>query len=392
MDKAQLIETNFDNSAQNLNTKGVWKPRRILAVKLDALGDALLTTPALRAIKATYPTAQLEVLTAAGGPALAGLPYIDRVLNFDKHSYDNPREALKPANLAKALKFALQLACARYDAVIFFHHFTLAFGALKFAGLGLATLAPLRVGLDNGLGRAWFLNRRVKDEGFGAKNEREYWLELAGAIGAKLPEGDDGRPELFVSKDAKARAQELWAKIDNGKRPVVAIGPGGGNYSLARRWLPVGFAKVADGLVKQFDAKIVIMGSSEEIGLGQEIRGLMTYPEAVTIIAGETRVDEAVAFLENCALFIANDGGLTHLAAVAKTPSVVLFGPSNAMAWRPFGEKVAVVQASLDLPCRPCLYRGKQLGSRYGCAPRPCLTAITPAQVLEVAEQLINSR
>jgi heptosyltransferase-2 len=408
-------------------------PKKILAVKLADLGDALTITPALRALKATYPAARVEVLTDNGGPALQSLPYIDRVITFNKRIYDSRREALRPDNLLRAANFFRELALNRYDTVIFFHHFTLAFGALKFAALGLATLAPLRIGLDNGKGRAWFLNRKVADRGFGALTEREYWLELVAALGAQLPPGDDGRPELFVSPTARTtarnilnanrvlpleaspngfqrtlpdeksevRSQKSELEVPNSalstqhsalgtNSVLIALAPGGGNYSLARRWYPVSFARVADKLVERYEAKILLMGSRDEIELANEVRELMQHPEAAVNLAGATSVPEAVALLEECRLFIGNDAGLTHLASVAGTPIVVIFGPTNAEAWKPFGEQVRVVQAPIELPCRPCLYRKFELGSRYGCAPRPCLSYISPEQVVEAAEELLG--
>ncbi len=366
-----------------------WQPKKILAVKLADLGDALLITPALRALKNSYPTAKIEVLTTRGGAILENLPYVDQVLFFDKYSYDSPREALKPENIWKAAKFGGELVRPRYDAVIFFHHFSLAFGALKFAALGLTTLAPLRAGIDNGKGYAWFLNHKMHDYGFGAISEREYWLDLALTLGGRLPEGDKGQPELIVSEAARAKAQKLRESFGAG--PVVVLGPGGGGYTLARRWMPVKFAQVADELVKQYDAKIVISGSgAEEVVLADQIARLMQHGEQVVNLVDKTSVPEIVALLEKCNLYIGNDGGLAHLAAIANTPSVVIFGPTNARAWQPFNEKLAIVQAPIALPCRPCLYRGDSLGSRYGCAPRPCLTAISPAQVVQAAKGVLS--
>lgn len=364
-----------------------WQPRRILAVKLADLGDALMITPALRALKATYPAARLDVLTTNGGPALEGLPYVDQILFFDKYSYDTPREALQPENLGQALKFFGQLSQVGYDAVIFFHHFSLAFGALKFAGLGLATLAPVRVGLDNGFSRGWFLTHKLHDLGFGAISETDYWLELVELLGAKLPEGDAGEPEIFVSDAARATAQ---ARL-NGWPAVLALAPGGGGYSLSRRWLPIRFAQVADYFVQKHHMAVVILGSADEVALAEEIRTMMQQPDAATILAGETSVPEVVALLEGCALFVGNDGGLAHLAAVAHTPGAVVFGPTNARAWKPFYENLRVVQAPTVLPCRPCLYRNNGLGTRYGCAPRPCLTNIAAQQVIEAAEAVLVS-
>ncbi len=367
-------------------------PKKILVVKLADLGDALLITPALRALRETFPQAQIEVLTTNGGPVLENSPYLDRVIYFDKYLFDQPREALKSKNLFQAIRFLFSLTLARYDTLIFFHHFTTRWGTLKYAALALATLAPVRLGLDNG--RGWFLNRRVEDQGFEASSEREYWLELAQALGAKSPE--DTRPSISLSVAAKNKADQLYNSLP-GSGPVVAIHPGGGNYSLARRWLPGKFAEVANALIQQHGARIVLVGGPDEVKLGQQVIDLMSCPEQAVNFAGKTNIGEVSAFLAKCDLFIGNDAGLMHLATAVGTPVIAIFGPTNRRAWGPYGETKEegggsiVVQAELDLACRPCLYRGKELGWRNGCAARPCLTEIRAEQVLEAANKVMSS-
>jgi len=367
-------------------------PKKILVVKLADLGDALLITPALRALRETFPQAKIEVLTTNGGPVLENSPYLDRVIYFNKYLFDQPREALKPKNLFQAARFLFGLTLVRYDTLIFFHHFTTRWGTLKYGALALATLAPVRLGLDNG--RGWFLNRRVVDRGFESSSEREYWLELVQALGAKLPE--DIRPSINLSIANRNKADQLYNTLP-GSGPVVAIHPGGGNYSLARRWLPGKFAEVADALVQQQGARVVLVGGADEVKLGQQVIDLMHCPEYVTNLAGQTGIGEVSAFIARCALFIGNDAGLMHLATAVGTPIVAIFGPTNRRAWGPYGETKAegggsiVVQAELDLACRPCLYRGKELGWRNGCAARPCLTEIRAEQVIEAAKKVLSN-
>ncbi len=201
----------------------------------------------------------------------------------------------------------------------------------------------------------------------------------------------DPRPEIYLDTAQTAQAAALLAELHGLEpgRPLVAIGAGGGGYTLARRWPAVNFARVAQALARQKGAKIALLGTPGEFELNEQIIRLAGAGEAIINLAGRTSEKEAAAFLAGCDLFIGNDGGLAQLAGVAGIPAVVIFGPTNATAWQPFGVeegRVKIVQAAMDLPCRPCLYRGKALGSRLGCAARPCLTTITPAQVLETIE------
>jgi heptosyltransferase-2 len=375
--------------------------KKILAVKMADLGDTLAITPALRALRLSYPQARIEVLTTNGGPVLEGLPYLDRVVYFNKYLFDEPLQALKPANLWVALRFLSSLVFARYDTVILFHHLTLRFGVLKFAALVLSTFASRRVGLDNG--RGWFLNVKIPDRGFDAATERQYWLELAGAAGAD--NASNTRPEISISESDRRKAAALRLEIAGAEEgaPLVAIHPGSGSYSLARRWFPGRFALVADTLVEKYGVRIALVGGREEAELCQEVISRMRHPGGAVNIAGKTGLRQVCAFFERCDLFIGNDAGLMHLAATVGTPVVAIFGPTNPKAWQPYGTSGAeledetkagrcgsiIVQAALDLPCRPCLYRGWQLGSRTGCAARPCLTEIKVAQVLEAADKLL---
>lgn len=387
----------FISSKNNKNTF-----KRILAVKLADFGDALLIEPSLRTIHKNYSAARLDVLTTKSAlPALERLPYLNKVILFDKYQFDNPRAAFSWANLQALAKFALQLATTRYDAVIFFHHLTTRWGALKFAALAIATLAPVRIGLDNKTGRAWFLNKTVSDKGFGyaGQSEMAYWQHLVetlvGPNVSNLTEAEK-KPNFVITPEERDAARK-WLPL-TGQEPrnrlVIAIYPGSGDYALARRWLPAYFAKVAVALCEEFDAHIVLLGSKSELAVSKQVQSLMGRP--ATLATGQTTLYEAAAMLENCDLFIGNDGGLLHLAAAMNVPVVGIFGPTNAVAWRPYGweatnevARAAIVQAPLDLACRPCLYRDKKLGQRLGCAPRPCLTEITPEQVIKAARKIL---
>ena len=126
--------------------------RRFLIVQLADIGDLILSTPALAALREAHPDAHIALLTTAHAAPILPADLADEVIPFDKHTFDSPKALLQPANLREALALAARLRRGRYDTAIFFHHFTTRFGALKFAALAWSADAVNRIGLDNGIG------------------------------------------------------------------------------------------------------------------------------------------------------------------------------------------------------------------------------------------------
>ena len=356
-------------------------PKRILVVKLSDIGDVLTATPALRALRESFPAAHLDALVPPhSAPVLAESPLVDDVIVFDKFQYDRPIDAFKPSSLAALARFARHLRRQRYNCLVVLHHLTTCWGALKYAALALTSGAKVRVGLDNGRGR--FLTHRVRDGGFGARHEVEYWLDVVGTIGART---EDTSLEITITADDEDFANEQ-IPMTNDQRPLVAIHPGSGGYSLARRWSVEGFARVAGALVERYGARIVLVGTAAD-GVSQ-VASLMR-SEAVNL-EGKTTLGQLAAILKRCDLFIGADSGVMHLVAAVGTPLVAIFGPSNHRAWGPWPRDGRHIILRADLPCSPCSYVGYSVGQREGCEAMTCMKAITPEMVLKAAVELLG--
>jgi len=357
-------------------------PQRILVVKLADMGDLLTAVPALRALRESFPQARIEALvTPHSAPILEGSSLVDEVLTFEKHRYDRLISTAKPSALWEMIRLWRNLRSRAYDWLFILHHLTTLWGTLKYAGLALSTRAKERIGLDNG--RGWFLTQRVKDLGFGGRHEVEYWLEVVGVVGAKTE-----NLTLPVSEGAVEEAQALLegSGLWRDSLPLVAIHPGSGEYSPARRWPPDRFAQVADGLMERYGTQVVLLGGPDEAELTQSVSSLMRH-EAIDL-GGKTSIPLLAALLRLCRLFVGNDSGVMHLASAVGTPVVAIFGPSNPLAWGPWGPSDEVVQ--IDLECNPCIYRGFQLGRLEGCETPKCINEVKPEMVLAAAGRLLQ--
>ncbi|MFL5696825.1 MAG: glycosyltransferase family 9 protein [Ktedonobacteraceae bacterium] len=365
----------------------------ILVIKMAGIGDLLLATPALRALRETYPQARIDLLvTPASAGILNGWEVLDHIVVLDKYLFDYPQQIVtNPRNLLRLAPLWYDLRDTHYDAVLLLHHLTLPFGRLKHQLLLRTTGAKWRVGLDNGHG--WFLNVRVKDNGFGAMHEAEYNLAVAEAVGATT---SDKRLTVPLSEEDHLHAWQLLYEHEGPesiKHPIIAMHPGSGSYSIARRWAPERFAQLADSLYSDIGGQLLLLGGPEEAELHQQITGIMQSAMPVRSLAGRGSIKVTAAILEQVDLFVGNDSALVHLAVAGGAPTVAIFGLTNARAWGPFtggtpGQQAAVVR--LNLPCMPCFYRGHELGMPEGCATRDCLALLGVDPVATAARHLLH--
>ncbi len=369
--------------------------RRILIVKLADIGDAIGTLPALRALRDLLPEARIDALVAPGARVvLEREPSVNEVLTLAKEAYDSPRGIANPRAIRDLTRFGRTLRARHYNAVIFFHHLTTAWGATKYRALALASGAPIRAGLDNGRGD--FLTHTARDHGFGAKPEWAYWLDVVGLLGATA---SDPRPAVAVSAEALAEAQAI---VGVGA-PYIALHPGIGAFGPARQWSPVRMATVGQALAADGYRLVITGGRDSHARDAADVLLRHLGPTSALDLTGTTDIAVSAAIYAGAALFIGSDNGMAHLAAAVGARSIVIFGPSNHRAWAPYGAVECnpgvpdvppgahVVVLRSTVPCSPCFYTGYTLGRPHGCPSRNCLDHVQPSDVLVVANQLLDS-
>lgn len=351
---------------------------RILVVKLASLGDMLLMMPSMHALRERYPDAQIDLLTTyASAPLAARSRYFDTIYPFDKYAFDYPRHWLQhPWKSVPLMRTLLRLRHSRYDAVILGHHLTLAFGRWKYRALLRLLRAETTIGLDNGYGH--FLDVRVPDLGFGACHEAEYALNLAYASGVEPVGSERYSTASDLDLEPHPRGPTSFHRI--------ALHPGSGTYSIARRWPEARFAGLAKKLHDATGDEIIVIAGEDERTLAENILQRCGAPSWLRL-AATTTLDDLARTLEAVDLFIANDSFPMHFAAFLGLPVVAIFGPSNHAAWRPWAPDPNLVRVLRreELPCSPCMYRGHELGTLKGCPPRPCLTGLSEGTVLRAA-------
>lgn len=342
---------------------------RILLVQLADIGDLVLATPALAALREALPQARIELFASAH--ALPCLPddLVDEHIPF--HGGANASRALfTRANFPSLLHLRRQ----EYGALVFFHHFTMRAGLLKFWLIVKAAGAKRVIGLQNG--RAGFLTESIDDGGFGAAHQAQYWLNLVALLGAD----NSARPARV-----KREALECPARSELSS-PNVVMHAGSGGYSRARRWMPERFVKVATSLRASHNARIILVGQHGDDSA--MVAGLLQ--GNCLDLSGKTSLPQLAEAIARCDLFIGADSGVMHIAAATGTPVVSIFGPSNHAAWRPWGKAEQSVALRSGVECSPCSYIGHKIGAREGCRARTCMKLVTTEQVTEAARALLD--
>ncbi len=344
---------------------------RILLVQLADIGDLVLTTPAIAALREAQPTAVIDLLAAA--QALPILPdgLVDETFAFDRAGQSASRAMFAPGNLSLLLRIVRK----RYDSLVFFHHFTLRAGLWKFRLIARASGAKRIIGLQNG--KAGFLTDSLPDSGFGARHQAQYWLDLVGRLGA-----------CSQPRPAQVRRQAHPLLRGSLNAPSVAMHAGSGGYSPARRWDVQKFAELARLLQEKCQASIVIVGQKDD--RGQELAKSLAAP--YVDLTGQTSLPQLAYVIAHVDLFVGADSGVMHLAAAVGTPVLSFFGPSNASAWQPWAIDGRSAVLHSGVACSPCSYVGQKIGAREGCAARTCMKLLRPTQAFAAALELLAGR
>ncbi len=346
-------------------------PQTILLIIIAGIGDFVMATKAIRAVRNGYPDAEIHVLASSEGAAIAQRhPGVDRVWAFPIREMRSDRFQIRTI-----IRLLRQLRRTRYDIAVNLFRVGSWAGSVKMGVFFSCLRARIKIGHASGPLR-FFLDERLAPDAFTGKHVVDAMTDIAVAIGGR---SDSGGLELSCRDESSGKWDAMFApSIKDPQRLVIGINPGGDRPN--RRWPATRFAMTAGALAARCGARLIIFGGPGEESIAQEIQDALN--GAALNLAGRLNLRDLPFFISRCDLLITNDSGPMHMAAALKTPVVALFGPEIAEILRPYTspDLYRVIQKPVE--CRPC--------NQSTCRTGLCLEAISPAEVVERSLELLN--
>jgi predicted lipopolysaccharide heptosyltransferase III len=335
--------------------------RRVLIVRLRSIGDTVLATPSVFALKRFLPHAQVDILVEDWvAPLLTNHPSVDNVV------------VLERGGVVARTRAARELRAERYDVVYNLHggttatFLTRATGARHRVGFETYQYAKLHTELAPPAPLLW---RQEKTHSV------EQQLALLGWTG--VPVTDKPRTQLGISPAAAEAVNQRLVAAGLAEHKIALIHPAAAFET--KRWATENFARVAEFVAERGFAPVAIAAPHE----AQVINELLG-AASVKIVSFDLSLPEVTALAAHSQLFVGNDSGIAHIAAAVGTPSVVIFGSSNVANWRPWNRAAAEVVFE-EMSCQPC--------HGYFCEkfPQPeCILRVPARRVLAAIERCLN--
>ncbi len=337
--------------------------RRILVRAANWVGDAVMSVPALHALRERFPLATISILAR---PWVAGLygrePFCDELID-----YEAPKGW---SGLGDKYKVAAELRRRRFDCAVLFQN------SLESAALVRLAKIPTRIGYDRD-GRGVLLTHPipVPKPGETLRHQRFYYLELLKR--AKVIESyEPNAPiRLYGAKEAAEAGRESFRRLGI-TGSVIGVSPGAA-YGGAKRWLPERFAEAAVQVAAERQSTIAIFGSPDEAEICREVDELAGKAGCAPVnFAGRTELARFIELAAACEVYLTNDSGPMHIASALGVPTVAIFGATDDAATGPTGDRSRVVREPVE--CSPCLLRECPIDHR-------CMTRVSAERVAQVA-------
>jgi heptosyltransferase-2 len=355
-------------------------PQKILIVQPSWVGDAVMATPTLRAIRQLYPAAHIAYLMKRYvKPVYAGMPWADQLITY------RTGKTKAKAGKGQFFELAARLRSANFDLAILLPNSFKSALICKMAGIKRV------VGYERD-GRGFLITDKllpVKDRGkFIPTPIVKYYMGVANYLGST---NRDLKLQLFVTENEKRDAEAVLSRcgldlnIDrpasHGQSPLVLLNPGA-QYGAAKCWLPENFAQLGDRLIEELGATVLISASPKERPIVDAINRHMKHA-AVDLSRAGMDLGALKEIVRRCDLMVTNDTGPRHIAAAMDVPVVTIFGPTHPDWTEIYFDKERKV--AVKVFCGPCQKKVCPLDHR-------CMTRVTPAMVYNTATELLATK
>lgn len=366
-------------------TPASFHPKRILVIRLDLIGDLVLSLTVVRALKRTYPGAEIDLLATPGSAKVAlHDPNLTGIITYDPNIWRRPKALVQLKNWREARKLLHRLRACQYDL------------AVSVYGNWAATLAVLsgakrRVGYrsesypgfmtDNvpgGIPGRWRHWAPLDD-----KHEVDYCLALAQAAGATLTPADR-IPQLYVDEQSRQEIEQLLLQegAQQGKSLIVCHVCS--NNGQSKRWPIPYWATLIDRLIREESSQIVLTGTPNDLPIVKSVISRM-HEHAINL-AGKTNLTQLTALLQQADLVISGDSGPMHMAVAVGAPLIAIHGPTNPSLGGPVSPDATILRS--DIWCSPCYNARDPADCRFFTTQ--CMKDISPAQVFTVARDKLK--
>lgn len=377
---AILRLSRFGRALPPLSPRNV-QPRRLLIIRLDLIGDLVLSMTVVRALKRAYPGAEIDLLALPSSALIVSDdPNLAQVIPYDPNVWRRPKAFFQPRNWRTTFQVIRRLRSRRYDiAVSVFGNWAamlaVASGAKRRVGFGRESYPGFMT--DSVPGGHWRSGERL--------HEVDYCLKLAQAAGAAVSD-EDRIPRLYVSQKA---ASELKTLLDNlgirQDKPLIACHVASNN-GQSKRWPILYWVRLLDRLIGEWEAQVVLTGAPGDLPLVDRITKRMQ--RTACNLAGKTSLPQLAALLQRADVVISGDSGPMHIADALDTPLIAIHGPTDPAQFGPVSPAATVLKSGIW--CSPCYNMKDPADCRYYTTQ--CMKNITPARVFEVVEAKVQGK
>src|SRR6266702_1795877 len=303
-------------------------PKRILVIRLDLIGDLVLSLTVVHTLKRTYPEAEIDLLAIPASAKVATYdPHLSQIITYDPNIWRRPQALLQLKNWRELRTLIRRLHARHYDLAVSIY-------ANWAAVLAVLSGAKRRVGygpegfpgfmtdpVPGGIPGRWRHYAPLDD-----KHEVDYCLELAKAAGAILTP-EDRIPHLYVDKQSQLEVEQMLH--DAGVQPdeQVIVCHVSSNNGQSKRWPIPYWATLLDRLIREEGAQIILTGTPEDLPLIEKVMSRMR--EHPINLAGKTSLAQLAALLQRADLLISGDSGPMHIAAAVGAPLIAIHGPTD---------------------------------------------------------------